>query len=738
MEAAFERQTLPLQPGAGGRAKFTCLDVSPRLIVLGANTGSMYFCERESLRLVEMFTPKELPGGASRLRFSPNGKRVAVASQGCVVVVDCAFATVRDSARLLFKFTAHRDGTEVTALEWDSRGERVFTGDDQGHVYATQVPDTLAVAMLFGAAPQLLARAGSRVVQLCADPSSPLVVASDLTHCLLVEYLATPLPKATQLWAVSVSAARVEATIKFEVPGEADTRNLSRVVAFGENVLSWGADGVALLDVNVEKPRIVEWVSDLADPLDVAVLPQESLVYALSSQGKISFLSTKLMIFESASKQVLQTTQSLTQQFLSSPPNQQAPQTSATKIVEVIPTLPADPSDLLADLGALTELTVKALNTYNESGGTAPGLMPWLELWVRGASESRQALAVLSISAPVLPSVVTTCFEMKVRVPRSDAPAQGEWSESEALEFISVFGASLALKRASCSCGEWHYAEALKALMPLYEERQASLASTSSRDQMNLSASDARLLDVAQAISNSDVNNALSLLRKCDDLGLLLWALQKLAPLVSEHPKQTVLMLLDEYPEVKPWFVELAVKGTPVYVKYLNKLMEQAPKCRQDGDLVLQWFTALIQDSPLPRDKLFDADGSPAAKSDTVEWRQYNRLLGILQSGDYNTRCNMASIVQLCKEHGFWQGLLFVYHRAHDDVEVVRLAVDLDNWLSLEDSLRGCHGDRAVWHEAITRVMCRRSRPAAQASLSKLILLAVECLGAEEAALAPA
>lgn len=61
-----------------GRIKCSCLDVSSSYLVFGANTGSLYVYERETLLFIHIITN---PGAIEKIKFSPDGALLAVVTE---------------------------------------------------------------------------------------------------------------------------------------------------------------------------------------------------------------------------------------------------------------------------------------------------------------------------------------------------------------------------------------------------------------------------------------------------------------------------------------------------------------------------------------------------------------------------------------------------------------------------------------------------------------------------------
>lgn len=177
------------------RIRYSCLDISENFLVLGANTGSLYFYERESLTFLQLLTFVQDP--IVQVRFSPNERFLAIAtsknyniiilepnlrskkdkervswdflnsnftklisfvnitlnpffnklqkkSQFCTLSVKETFSILLlDFPQVTMTITEHK--SEITYLTWSDSGTnlRLFSGDESGFVYATLVGSRL-------------------------------------------------------------------------------------------------------------------------------------------------------------------------------------------------------------------------------------------------------------------------------------------------------------------------------------------------------------------------------------------------------------------------------------------------------------------------------------------------------------------------------------------------------------------------------------------------------------------
>jgi hypothetical protein len=116
-----------------GRVKYSCLDASSDYLVLGANTGSLYFFEVQTQRFVTLINAKELREPISHIKFNSSGTLLGIAtSKSTVCVLELSLLNRKDPYKVINKFV-HRE--EITCLQWDKGA--LFLGDVLGGVHMT-------------------------------------------------------------------------------------------------------------------------------------------------------------------------------------------------------------------------------------------------------------------------------------------------------------------------------------------------------------------------------------------------------------------------------------------------------------------------------------------------------------------------------------------------------------------------------------------------------------------------
>ncbi|GAM22685.1 hypothetical protein SAMD00019534_058600, partial [Acytostelium subglobosum LB1] len=172
--------------GGSGRVKYTCLDVSRRYLVLGANTGSIYFFERKMVQsqqhqhqqqsimpmllnndgvvFNQILSFNDIRDSITSIKINPtNDNLVAIATQKVIFVIEPNLTIRKEKEKILFKMTDHPRDTETTCIVWSPCGNYLLSGDDGGNVFCCSIPKARR-AFFFSAEP--VCKLDSRVVQL--------------------------------------------------------------------------------------------------------------------------------------------------------------------------------------------------------------------------------------------------------------------------------------------------------------------------------------------------------------------------------------------------------------------------------------------------------------------------------------------------------------------------------------------------------------------------------------------
>lgn len=191
----LERLELPL---LGQRVFFTCIDVNNHLIACGANTGSVYLCERREnlsgrgdlhkLHLVD--TTASVGEPVTQVAFSLDGKKLALSSEsGTIRIIKLNMGSLRQKQEILQTSTAHK-GSQVTSLKWDFDGSRIFAGDRKGVVSC--IAEKSSVTSIFST-PDILFRGNSAIVQIDFQifGSIPFLLVSSKSRCVIFSVQST-------------------------------------------------------------------------------------------------------------------------------------------------------------------------------------------------------------------------------------------------------------------------------------------------------------------------------------------------------------------------------------------------------------------------------------------------------------------------------------------------------------------------------------------------------------------
>eukprot|EP01132_Coremiostelium_polycephalum_P002021 gene2021-2488_t len=203
--------------GGSGRVKYSCIDVSKRYLVLGANTGSLYFFEKKSLSsfiskptatdnnsnhqhqhqqqqqqqqnynriLIERFTNDNLSftqilslndirDSISLIKINPyNDNLIAIATHKTLYVIEPNISIRREKEKIVIKMTDHPKDAEITSIVWSQCGQYLFSSDDLGNVFCCSIVKARK-AFFFSA--ESIYKCDSKVVQLDIIPTLPISI----------------------------------------------------------------------------------------------------------------------------------------------------------------------------------------------------------------------------------------------------------------------------------------------------------------------------------------------------------------------------------------------------------------------------------------------------------------------------------------------------------------------------------------------------------------------------------
>ncbi|XP_058450067.1 BLOC-2 complex member HPS5 homolog [Malaya genurostris] len=163
------------------RIKFTCFDVSEKYLVFGANSGSLYVYDRDTVSFLSII-PSQL-GTISQLSISRNGKQVAIANlRGSIGILLDLENTGGSKEVLLTELGDGSNGAFVTCFCWGEDDREVYCGDSTGTVSLLQLAMFMGRNILnITLNPVLLLE--YKIVQI--DRYQDLLLVSTLSKCVL-------------------------------------------------------------------------------------------------------------------------------------------------------------------------------------------------------------------------------------------------------------------------------------------------------------------------------------------------------------------------------------------------------------------------------------------------------------------------------------------------------------------------------------------------------------------------
>eukprot|EP00002_Diphylleia_rotans_P028313 TRINITY_DN5715_c0_g1_i2.p1 TRINITY_DN5715_c0_g1~~TRINITY_DN5715_c0_g1_i2.p1 ORF type:complete len:1412 (-),score=330.16 TRINITY_DN5715_c0_g1_i2:266-4501(-) len=318
------RLTVYAEPITSSRVKFTAIAASSSYLVLGGTFATLYFFHRAEIKFLHLRSIPQTKGTVLRLRFSPDERILAVALEGGqVLIMLLAVEDLKSKDKVLYRITDHRDA-EVTDIIWDDTGRRLFSADSNGMICITRLSKSKKFGLkqflgkelsaellnLSGNQTEILFQSDSRVVQL--DYQSDALVVSTLTRSFILElgrliaiqvgtrtrdgyygacfhparsdvlYSSRP---GNRVWVADRSTGRVLNTLNFKASSDqriptlsesglktafAPRFNFGRMEPFGDDMLVYGENYAAILDVNSIEVRVFH--SDLQNFNDICVL----------------------------------------------------------------------------------------------------------------------------------------------------------------------------------------------------------------------------------------------------------------------------------------------------------------------------------------------------------------------------------------------------------------------------------------------------------------------------------
>ncbi|CAB3359786.1 Hypothetical predicted protein [Cloeon dipterum] len=163
------------------RIKYTCFGLSQKLLVFGATSGGLYIFRREPCTFLHLIPSKD--GPINNVSISPDEKIVAYAtSKGAVVMIEHNVLQSPPAAARRIQVSSEHLGAKVTAMQWNSKSDDLYIGDNTGKVSLLCV-SVFTPKNIFQTASMQLMQLDSNIVQM--DFAHDLMIISTLTRCYL-------------------------------------------------------------------------------------------------------------------------------------------------------------------------------------------------------------------------------------------------------------------------------------------------------------------------------------------------------------------------------------------------------------------------------------------------------------------------------------------------------------------------------------------------------------------------
>jgi hypothetical protein len=223
------------------RIRYTCLDASEHYLVFGANTGSLYFYERETLNFVHLITTVQEP--ITQLKFSPNENYLAIATlkNFDIIILEPKLQTRKE--KIVHRTTDHK--AEITNMLWSTLSPdnfRLYSSDESGVILATPIGAKAKGLFQTKIESDYLYKCDSRVVQLDFDAELNQLIASSLTRSILINF-------------AKGSAVQVGKKLRDGTYGAVHylMRQQTSVIGGDESGARDGADGMEEVPINQEQ-----------------------------------------------------------------------------------------------------------------------------------------------------------------------------------------------------------------------------------------------------------------------------------------------------------------------------------------------------------------------------------------------------------------------------------------------------------------------------------------------------
>lgn len=306
----------------GGRVRYSCLDASQSLIVFGANTGTLYFYERESLRQVTLIPSKEIREPISIVKLNPNGSLLALStSKGFLFILEFNLVNKKEKDKILLKISQKEN---ICCLCWSEDGSTLFFSDEGG--------TTSMICLSKSKTPEVVHKDSSPIVQICCKENELLI--SSMTRCFVVNlqkqscapvgtqardgkfggcFHPNPdLPKrllaarpGKRIWLADTVSGGVLQTLNLkdslnqpptpllpisQTPGTSVDAIFSKLSPLSNDlILAWDENALFLIDL--KSIRILQWHNDINHIQDLAIYQNDIYVIHGATKNQVSQLS---------------------------------------------------------------------------------------------------------------------------------------------------------------------------------------------------------------------------------------------------------------------------------------------------------------------------------------------------------------------------------------------------------------------------------------------------------------
>ena len=302
-----------------------------------------------------------------------------------------------------------------------------------------------------------------------------------------------------------------------------------------------------------------------------------------------------------------------------------------------------------------------------------------------------------------LQTLITFCFEQEIDGIHDDqiriSDWQPIWTEDIRVQFVKKYYIYLHLQRVFYICNQLQYKETLEYLL----DRQTRVPDHLAPEPLKILNARKNTINLLnQWIANSSYNEATSCLLTRNDTGLCLAYLHTL--LCCPDIDEVISFLKRIYPVVLPRNVYKFLtssdfmsksklemyRARKVFIISLTDLVNREPLLRQDSELIYNWMAQCMKhDAPEVNWLYTKVDGElvPKERTHLLDWGHADIIMSLIQQ-PHIYAYDRSRILRLCKEHGFFRGLIYLYTYVQDYTPAIDIVLYTDDAQSFE---RMCH-----------------------------------------------